>query len=109
MALKIECEEHLQKAREFAAKIGKTESLEKNIKLLDEWGKEFSFPMRCRLMSDFAPHSFYWILEREKSGVWEFYMNGGLIYHGPHDNGGDGGEPTLSVSLQPHHGWSIHT
>lgn len=37
--------------------------------------------------------------------------NGGFIFHGRHDNGGDGGFPTFSVSLEnntnPH--WSIHT
>jgi hypothetical protein len=36
-------------------------------------------------------------------------MNGGLIYHGKHDNGGDGGSPTFSVCLEPTNGWSIHT
>ena len=37
------------------------------------------------------------------------WFNGGLIYHGKHDNGGDGGFPTLSVNLTPQYGWSIHT
>ena len=48
------------------------------------------------------------------SGVLESYgykfrMNGGLIYHGAHDGGGDGGAPTFSVNLSPVNGWSIHT
>lgn len=38
-------------------------------------------------------------------------LNGGMIFHGPHDNGGDGGAPTFSVSLsgttKPR--WEIHT
>lgn len=40
---------------------------------------------------------------------WKRWMNGALIYHGPHDNGGDGGAPTFSVNLVPTNGWSIHT
>jgi hypothetical protein len=40
---------------------------------------------------------------------YKFWMNGGLIYHGPHDNGGDGGFPTFSVNLSPVNGWTIHT
>jgi len=111
---------------------------------------------RCRLFSDFAPLSYYFIMElrvevrdreclscghkftakvvREKptpniSGeatVWcercgaktcgepirqeyQEWFNGGLIFHGPHDNGGDGGAPTFSVNLMPSHGWNIHT
>jgi len=39
----------------------------------------------------------------------ERWFNGGLIFHGPHDNGGDGGAPTFSVNLLPQDGWSIHT
>jgi hypothetical protein len=37
------------------------------------------------------------------------WFNGGLIYHGQHDNGGDGSAPTFSVNLTPQYGWSIHT
>lgn len=39
----------------------------------------------------------------------KFWFNGGLIFHGPHDGGGNGGAPTFSVSLTPQDGWSIHT
>ena len=34
---------------------------------------------------------------------------GGLIFHGSHDNGGDGSFPTLAVSIEPTTGWQIHT
>lgn len=59
-----------------------------------------------RISNDFAPRSFYFCLinEDESQG-----MNGGIIYHGTHDNGGDGGSPTFSVSLTPTKGWAIHT
>jgi len=52
------------------------------------------------LHMDFAPLSFCW------SGGG---MTGGLIFHGPHDNGGDGGAPTFSVNLSNTYGWSLHT
>lgn len=38
-----------------------------------------------------------------------FWFNGGLTFHGKHDNGGDGGAPTFSVNLSPSDGWEIHT
>ena len=34
---------------------------------------------------------------------------GGIIFHGRHDNGGDGSSPTFSVCLSPTDGYSIHT
>lgn len=66
---------------------------------------------RVTLFLDFAPYSFSIVWERRnrETGKWEYWFNGGLIYHGPHDNGGDGGMPTLSVNLTPYHGWSVHT
>jgi len=58
-----------------------------------------------RLYPDFAKYSFYFVREYEE----KFSGNGGVIFHGKHDNGGDGGFPTLSVNLTPVNGWSIHT
>ena len=41
---------------------------------------------------------------------WRFWFNGGIIYHGPHDNGGDGGAPTFSVNNSDvRHGWTSNT
>ncbi len=45
----------------------------------------------------------------DETPKWSFLYNGGLIYHGPHDGGGNGGAPTFSVCLTPTSGWSIHT
>ena len=66
---------------------------------------------RCVLYRDFAPLSFAFTMEVRKSpeDEYEYWFNGGLIFHGPHDNGGDGGFPTLSVNLNPTDGWSVHT
>ena len=65
---------------------------------------------QCRLWSDFAPHSFYFVMKL-KNGTGEYvrWFNGGLIFHGAHDRGGDGGAPTFSVSLTPASGWRVHT
>jgi hypothetical protein len=58
------------------------------------------------IYQDFAPYSFYFV--RYTRGCVRF-MNGGIIFHGKHDNGGDGSAPTFSVSLTPCDGWQIHT
>lgn len=65
--------------------------------------------MRMRVMSDFAPLSFYFIREVVFDGAWERDYNGGIIFHGSHDGGGDGGAPTFSVNLSPVDGWATHT
>lgn len=54
---------------------------------------------------DFAPYSFNFAQMVDG----ECRTNGGIIFHGKHDNGGDGSAPTFSVSLTPCNGWQIHT
>ena len=66
---------------------------------------------RIDLGKDFAPYSFtvvwYRYLVNED---WKYFMNGGMIFHGAHDNGGaTGGPPTFSVNVTPVDGWAIHT
>jgi hypothetical protein len=66
--------------------------------------------MRVRLLKDFAPHSFELVIEtRTRSGEWEHFISGGLIFHGSHDGNGSGGAPTLAVTVTATTGWSIHT
>ena len=68
--------------------------------------------MQVLLSKDFAPMSFSVLWQRKQpDGTYRNMLNGGLIFHGPHDNGGDGGMPTLSVEINPNvkpH-WSVHT
>ena len=70
--------------------------------------------------ADFAPlsltfgryHRDKYVLAHEHNQIESAYAgNGGIIYHGPHDNGGDGSAPTFSVSLNPDSNphWRIHT
>lgn len=61
-----------------------------------------NYRTKCKMFKDFAPLSFCWQMENGK-------LHGGLIYHGAHDHGGDGGAPTFSVNLSPTDGWSLHT
>jgi len=96
-------EGYLDKVREFADKIGMREQLEDKLDQLDMW---FGKRLTANLYRDFAPHSFYWELLTDDG---KRVMNGGLIFHGQHDQGGDGGAPTFSVCLEPTNGWSIHT
>ena len=60
-----------------------------------------------KLFADFAPLSLYFEILRDG----QFVLNGGFIFHGPHDGYGNGGAPTFSVSIDPEKqpGWSIHT
>jgi hypothetical protein len=59
------------------------------------------------LYSDFAPLS----MEFSITDKGQHVLNGGFIFHGPHDGFGNGGAPTFSVSLSTDKevGWSIHT
>ncbi len=102
----------LQAAREFAEKTGQLEQFEESLKRLTNreitenvgnQGKK----SEVELYNDFAPFSFFWIWRDVESK--RQIMCGGLIYHGAHDNGGDGSAPTFTVSLVPQSGWSIHT
>ena len=59
------------------------------------------------LYSDFAPLSLYFEITMNE----KFILNGGFIFHGPHDGFGSGIAPTFSVCIDPDNkpGWSIHT
>jgi len=120
-------QEYYDKVLEFAKETNQFDKLQRELNYLDNYAIGEGEPKdktRCDLYKDFAPQSFYFILylkqgespkdsyvktgEPPKDGYVKWF-NGGLIYHGKHDNGGDGGFPTLSVNLTPQYGWSIHT
>lgn len=61
---------------------------------------------RIRLGLDFADLSFGFAVVLADGSC---SIVGGLLFHGEHDRGGDGGGPTYAVCLQPTSGWSIHT
>ncbi len=57
-------------------------------------------------VKDLAPLSLTWGIIREDGSC---PLNGGMIFHGPHDGFGSGSVPTFSVSLSSEHGWQLHT
>lgn len=61
---------------------------------------------KVRIGMDFAPLSFGFAVIRPNGSAW---IVGGLIFHGSHDGGGNGGAPTYSVNVQPVDGWTLHT
>jgi hypothetical protein len=68
--------------------------------------------VRALLYKDFAPLSFSFLMQMEKTAGeddWELWFNGGLIFHGSHDGYGSGSAPTFSVTLNDTDGWSVHT
>ena len=113
--------EYLQEVMKFAHSVNKAENLLNCIFRVGHCyhnnGKEYI----CFLGKDFAPMSFYFSVYQmdqceivngelmRKRGTGDPWMCGGIIFHGNHDNGGDGSDPTFSVCLEPTDGWSIHT
>lgn len=62
----------------------------------------------CELYGDFAEASMQFVMKKpDGKGGWQFWFNGGLIFH----PGSSGPDVSLSVELcgsdKPH--WSIHT
>lgn len=91
----------LDKVLQFAESI-KDNSLKNCLERLD-WPHH---NIEAEVFMDFAPKSFYFVRKRKDGSM---AGNGGIIYHGQHDNGGDGSGPTFSVNLTPQTGWRIHT
>jgi hypothetical protein len=92
-------QEYLKGVIDFAKKIGKwdgPDGLLFNLQYLTK----VSRGKLVYLWKDFAPHSFTFFAAG---------LQGGLIFHGPHDGGGDGSGPTYSVNLTPCDGWRLHT
>jgi hypothetical protein len=100
----VKCEEYLQAVREFADRTGQRVQFESRLSDLYRYISAEGYMVI--LYEDFAPMSFYW---EEIGPTGKCSMNGGLIYHGQPDGGGNGSPPTFSFNLTPSNGWSIHT
>jgi hypothetical protein len=88
----IKCQDHYDLVLEYAKSIGKEKEFLAKVSELNKLGDS------VELYKDFAPYSFDF--SSFKDG--KRYICGGLLYHGKPDE-------SLSVSLNPIHGWSIHT
>ena len=94
----------LAEAIAYARKIGDS-SLISNLQWKRRrygWEKQ-----EVHIWTDWAPLSFGFALR--EVGTQRTFLNGGIIFHGKHDNGGDGSAPTYSVNLTPVNGWATHT
>lgn len=111
----IQCdEEYMKSVRAFAESRGLTSKLEKTLSYLDGYADhDKNGRTQCRLFKDWAPYSFRFSMMVRKSpeSPYEFWFNGGVIFHGQHDGGGSGEAPTFSVSLAgtTDERWEIHT
>lgn len=94
---------HWEDVCKFAERTGRVASLQRCLDRLQNIA--VNIDGKVYLGTDFAPYSFLFSVEAPGSSG----LNGGLIFHGSHDNGGDGSAPTYSVNLTPQDGWSIHT
>ena len=109
----IENQEHFDSVRDFAGSVGAGAELQRHLDFLASFGGDAA-RVRCRLYSDFAPHSFFWRMEYSSADGWKTGLVGGLIYSGPGASS-DGSAPSFSVSLNTDaaagrkHMWSIHT
>ncbi len=99
----------LNEALKFAKKIGNNSLQEclDQLKKIEAAHEKTEFEVDTHVYNDFAPYSFGFTRYYTKNS--EFAGNGGIIYHGPHDDFGSGSSPTFSVCLSPTDGWSIHT
>lgn len=111
MALLVQDLAHLREVQTFARTIGMQHQLAGQLRIL---GRLCDFDRtrktRTVLRSDGAPMSFGFVVVRHhESGMVLTLLNGALVYHGRHDGFGSGAYPTLSVTLEPTEGWSIHS
>jgi hypothetical protein len=118
----IENQAHFDEVIAFAKKNGKYEPaaseegnsyLKNRLDYLENYGgkdADGESRMRVRLLKDFAPYSFGFVIEgRGDDGQYQHVLTGGLLFHGPVDGYGSGAGPTFSVTLTPVDGWQIHT
>jgi hypothetical protein len=61
---------------------------------------------KARLWTDFSPLGFTFVIVKSDGSCW---INGGLLFHGPHDGYGSGSAPTYAVSVGGAQGFQIHT
>jgi hypothetical protein len=72
------------------------------LKNADEYNKSETI-----IGKDFAPRSFEFARMKEGRCI----INGGIIFHGAHDGGGNGSSPSFSVSISNNNKsrWELHT
>ena len=95
----------LGKELEYAKSIG-NDTLQKCIDRIKQI--DWYLDAESSISNDFAPRSFEFVRIGKRGNVM---LNGGIIYHGPHDGYGSGSAPSFSVSIDDSKEirWEIHT
>ena len=96
--MKILNEEHFQTVKRYAESIGDT-SLQNCLDRLKSWEDNPDHPSEISLYYDHAPYSFGFTQRYPDGSIG---IVGGLLYYGIPDR-------SFAVTLQPFHGWQIHT
>ena len=91
-------EEHFQNVKRYAESIGDT-SLQNCLDRLKKWEENPDHPSEISLYYDHAPYSFGFTQRYPDGSIG---IVGGLLYHGIPDR-------SFAVTLEPFHGWQIHT
>jgi len=115
--LEIYDDDYFESVVKFAYQSNQLENLISRLKRLIRDDQEetsvFGSPgyLKVKLFKDFAPMSFQFaiMVKLSRDEDYKLLFNGGLIYHGKHDNFGDGSAPSFSVSMNNDQGWEIHT
>lgn len=109
--IEVTDQDYFNSVMNFAEKANKVDNLREKLDYLGSYADHENTGLtKCLLYKDWAPYSFEFVmLRRDSNGEYKRWFNGGLIFHGNHDGGGNGGAPTFSVCLTPTDGWSIHT
>ena len=94
----------LDKAKEFAKRINKEENLQLWLEHLEQVDRN-NPEIETVLTNDFVPFSFEFYRREKVNHRWR--GNGGLIYHGPLEDGTK--SQTFAIQIDPTDGWSIHT
>jgi hypothetical protein len=107
--------DNVGKACTAALRMGALPELARALIYLDTYAKPDDSPYksktRCTLFPDSAPLSFTFRMDKRnnKTGEYNYWFNGGLIYSGP-DCPADGSFPSLSVDVNPSDKptWRVH-
>ena len=104
--MQINCQERYDKEREFAKSIGLLKQFDETFERLRRKEDNEDCPMRVSVGSDWYEHCFSFCVEYMRNGEWQYYYNGGVIYHGcPKEGYRENGS-----FMEPGcYGWSIHT
>lgn len=100
--LEIKCDDYFKKVAEFAEKKGLKDKFEKQVNYLRTYGdKDQTGRFKVILNKDFAPASFSvsWFMKNAQ-GEYEFFCNGGMIYHGDQSGWDESGQYVDPLNVQ---------